>query len=480
MSKKIIVLIYSLLVTAAALSQWQSDIRLTNNTAESYTPYNNGRCISAAGDIIHVVWFDDRDGNFEIYYKRSPDGGLSWGQDTRLTNNSGSSQFSSVAVAGSLVNLVWDDDRDGNREIYYKRSTDAGVSWSSDIRLTNNSAVSKVPCIVVNGIEIYVAWDDDRNGNFEIYYKRSPDGGLSWSADTRLTNNSAVSRFASLFVTAATLHLVWEDDRDGNREVYYNRSSDGGQTWGSDTRLTFDAAISANPTISVSGSVIHVFWHDNRNGNMDIYYKRSPDGGTSWSQDTRFTVNPSSSFFATATASGTYIHLTWMDNRDGNNEIYYNFSANNGLNWNADARLTNNSAESAGSHIAFSGSVLHVVWNDNRDGNYEMYYKRNPTGNPVGVISTTNGIPDDFSLSQNYPNPFNPSTKIRFALPKTSFVRILIFDNLGRVIETILDKELNAGHYEVQWNSSNFTSGVYYYKMITKEFSGSNKMVLIK
>ncbi len=66
---------------------------------------------------------DYRDGNEEIYYKLSTDGGTKWGADIRLTNNT-VRQFPSVAVSGSQINVVWMDYRDGNEEIYYKRSTD--------------------------------------------------------------------------------------------------------------------------------------------------------------------------------------------------------------------------------------------------------------------------------------------------------------------------------------------------------------------
>ncbi len=81
----------------------------------------------------------------KFYYKRSSDGGISWGADTRLTNNSFTSWFPSVSVNGSNVHVVWFDDRDGNYEIYYKKSTDGGTSWGNDIRLTNDPLAQDVP-----------------------------------------------------------------------------------------------------------------------------------------------------------------------------------------------------------------------------------------------------------------------------------------------------------------------------------------------
>src|SRR5690606_35282568 len=113
-------------------AQWEPDVRLTNQSDASLTSNNNAWCIAANGNTLHVAWYDNRDGNYEIYYKRSSDGGTNWGSDTRLTNNSSVSNYPAIAVSGSVVHVVWYDNRDGNTEIYYKRSSDGGANWGSD------------------------------------------------------------------------------------------------------------------------------------------------------------------------------------------------------------------------------------------------------------------------------------------------------------------------------------------------------------
>ena len=156
-------------------AQWQPDVRLTNDPADSYTSLNNAWSIAASGNVVHVVWYDYRNGvNPEIYYKRSTDGGTSWGADTRLTNDPATSNYASVSVSGLLVHVVWQDTRDGtpNVEIYSKRSTDGGTSWGPDTRLTNDPAFSNYPSGAVSGLVVHVVWQDVRDGNREIYYKR--------------------------------------------------------------------------------------------------------------------------------------------------------------------------------------------------------------------------------------------------------------------------------------------------------------------
>lgn len=470
--------------TRDCFSQWQPDVRLTNDPFASSTSYNNARCIAASGLIVHVVWHDGRNGvnNYEIYYKRSTDVGTTWGADTRLTNtNLSTSELASVSVSGSVVHVVWGDYRDGNSEIYYKRSTDEGISWGADLRLTNNSFDSQSPSLSVSGQVAHVVWYDNRDGNYEIYYKRSTDGGVSWETDTRLTNNSAQSWYPSVSVSGSTIHVVWYDGRDMNDEIYYKRSTDGGTSWGADTRLTNSTAVSQRPSIAVTGLVVHVVWWDNRDGNAEIYYKRSTDAGISWETDTRLTNNVAISYNPSVSVSASLVHVVWYDAREGNQEIYYKRSINGGINWEADSRLTTNGPGiSYLPSVTVSGSTVCVLWTDDRDGNYEIYYKRDPTGNILGITNIGSEIPKEFSLGQNYPNPFNPKTKIHFALPKSSFAKIVVYDILGREVETLVNEQLNAGTYEADWSAAQFASGVYYYKLVAGDFVETKKMVLIK
>ncbi|MFA5011455.1 MAG: T9SS type A sorting domain-containing protein [Ignavibacteria bacterium] len=92
----------------------------------------------------------------------------------------------------------------------------------------------------------------------------------------------------------------------------------------------------------------------------------------------------------------------------------------------------------------------------------------------------SNIVPDEYSISQNYPNPFNPNTKINFALPKQGFVSLKIYDITGREIKTLVNEVKQAGYYTVDFNGSNLSSGVYFYKIQSGDFSSVKRMVLVK
>ncbi|MDP2362305.1 MAG: T9SS type A sorting domain-containing protein, partial [Ignavibacteria bacterium] len=89
-------------------------------------------------------------------------------------------------------------------------------------------------------------------------------------------------------------------------------------------------------------------------------------------------------------------------------------------------------------------------------------------------------LPKDYMLSQNYPNPFNPTTKITYALPKSSLVQIKIFNLLGQEIATLVNEEKSAGFYEMDFNASDLPSGVYLYKLQAGDFVQTKKMILLK
>jgi subtilisin-like proprotein convertase family protein len=627
-SSKVILLFALMLPAVNSISQWLPDVRLTNNPAPSYTPINT-RCISVSGSFVHVVWSDFRDGNYEIYYKRSTDGGSSWGTDIRQTNNSAGSGQPLVSATGPVILIVWSDQRDGNAEIYCKRSVDTGATWGVDLRLTNSALNSFSPSVAISGSIVHLVWTDYRHVFSEIYYKRSNDTGATWGSDTRLTFDSTThSEYPSVSASGQNAHIVWSDERNGiNGEIYYKRSTDSGINWDIDARLTNNPANSDYLSCSVSGVLVHAVWQDERDGNKEIYYKRSTDAGITWGTDTRLTNNTSVSEYQSSACSGQVIHIVWEDERDLNKEIYYKRSNDGGMTWETDMRLTSNSSISSFSSVAVLGTDVHVAWYDQRDGNPEIYYKGYKSGNtsvinvnrnnlnklildnqstydtiqvsnmfssgfiadvnvkidtilhpndgdleislihagitdtiiyqagssgdnfittilndsaatgisngiapfngsfrpskpltqfinfdpagswilriydratgntgslkawgltitvlntPIGIQQISTEIPSNFSLSQNYPNPFNPATNIKFAVPSAGFVKILIFDMLGREVETLVNEKLNAGIYNADWDASKYSSGIYFYKLETGNFTEAKKMILVK
>jgi hypothetical protein len=103
----------------------------------------------------------------------------------------------------------------------------------------------------------------------------------------------------------------------------------------------------------------------------------------------------------------------------------------------------------------------------------------------INVIVNTSvdemkGLPTNYALSQNYPNPFNPSTTIQFDIPKTSFVTLKVYNVLGQEVATLVNEDKKIGRYEVSFDGSKLTSGVYFYRLIAGDYASTNKFLLLK
>jgi hypothetical protein len=109
---------------------------------------------------------------------------------------------------------------------------------------------------------------------------------------------------------------------------------------------------------------------------------------------------------------------------------------------------------------------------------------------PVGITKISSEIPEEFNLFQNYPNPFNPTTKIRFEIPlrrgldgtdgDRQGVFLKVYDELGREIQTLVNENLSPGTYEIDWDGTNYPSGVYYYTISAGDYFETKKMVLLR
>jgi len=98
----------------------------------------------------------------------------------------------------------------------------------------------------------------------------------------------------------------------------------------------------------------------------------------------------------------------------------------------------------------------------------------------ISVKQISELIPNKYELYQNYPNPFNPTTIIKFAVPKNDFVRLKVYDILGKEVAVLLNGELEAGFYEFTFDASRLSSGMYFYKVETNNFVDTKKMLFIK
>lgn len=131
--------------------------------------------------------------------------------------------------------------------------------------------------------------------------------------------------------------------------------------------------------------------------------------------------------------------------------------------------------------------VYYYIWANSNSGRTVTKPLPAPRGNIQFLVTNTTGIsqvgnntPQKFELYQNYPNPFNPVTRIKFDIAKAGLVTLKIYDISGREVLLVTNAQMNAGTYSYEWNASGLASGIYFYKLVTKDFTSVKKMILVK
>ncbi|MBK6772697.1 MAG: T9SS type A sorting domain-containing protein [Ignavibacteria bacterium] len=102
------------------------------------------------------------------------------------------------------------------------------------------------------------------------------------------------------------------------------------------------------------------------------------------------------------------------------------------------------------------------------------------TSGTIGINSVSNLISDKYSLNQNYPNPFNPNTIINYNIGKSGFVKLTVYNSIGKEISVLVNGKQNKGNYEINFIADNYPAGLYFYKLETDAFTSTKKMLLLK
>ena len=246
------------------------------------------------------------------------------GNDLRITSDPKMSELPSLIWSGSEYGVSWQDDRDGNWEIYFARISGAGTKIGAELRITNDANDSLYPSLVWSGSEYAVSWDDDRDGNHEIYFARISASGTKIGSDVRITNNANHnSWYPSLGWSGSEYGVSWDDTGDGNNEIYFALISGTGTKIGSDFQITSDPQTNESFSLIWTGPEYGVIWNDWRHSGWEMNFSLSSDSGTKVRSDVRITNAPNMSRFPSLTWTGSEYGVSWDDWRDGNDEIYF-------------------------------------------------------------------------------------------------------------------------------------------------------------
>ena len=357
----------------------------------------------APDDSVHVAWTDQREFDLNIYYARSLDRGTSWTGALKINDDLAAKHARQespdlAAANGNRVYIVWTDNRSGDEDIYLAASGDGGASFSSNRRVDDGppGTNASYPSIaVLPSGKLAVAWEDTRSGSKDIRCAYSADGltfGTSVQVNTDLSGREQF-RPKVAAGTQDIFHVVWYDNRSGDFDIYYARSS--GSGFQAETRVDDSGdsgTFQALPSVAVGPQErVHIVWHDTRYDGYRIMYSSSQDG-------IDFTpnrmVSPASGIGKDQfqprirVGPGGILHVSWHDRRYGDPDIFYANSTTNGASFTPAWRVDNTAREVLSYSPAIGVDSLgevHIVWWDNRTPatygtTFQILYSRG--GNP--------------------------------------------------------------------------------------------------
>jgi hypothetical protein len=457
---------------------WSRDVRLTHDAGGSMTGYSHSRTVAVDDEgKVHVVWYDDRSGHYEIYYKVLLETG--WSPDIRLTLDDAVSAHPAIAIGpGGSVHVVWHDRRHGGQSaIYYKELT--GPAWSSDQRISTSDTGALRPSVAVdtNG-DVHVVWYEARKGWHVTYRKRV---GGEWQEEVAITESPGSHEFASVAVDdLGSVHVVWHgkfSESDGRSQIYYARFDDG--IWRPSVRLSYVGDDCLIPSVATGpGGTVHIVWHDACDeDDCEIHY--TVWDGSDWQPSEAIALAPGRSRNAciAVDASGA-VHLAWQDDRGLSQEMYYKFR--DGDKWSDDVRLNATQGYPRKPSIAAEASGrVHVVWHDDRDGNWEIYYKsREARTRPLPPLKRV-------ILRRIAPNPTVGPCAVYAEVDGVGAVEVDVYDVSGRHVWEGRRTTFVPGLVSLVWDGYGrdgrpVAPGVYFVQVSALRSTASAKIVVLR
>ncbi|MCI0472523.1 MAG: T9SS type A sorting domain-containing protein [Ignavibacteria bacterium] len=442
--KKLFTLIF-VFMASMSFAQW---------TFVSVLPAPNPPINSISAPTASVIWVcgDASGGAARVYL--STNGGTSW-----TLRNGGLPAVNSYGMFAFDANTAFVGNTNGS---LYK-TTNGGVNWTNVLTVAGS---------FTNGVHMfntnYGIYFGDPTGSGQPYqFRITTNGGNNWNLSPSAPIASSEWGVINAWDATDSSH-VWGGSANTipnatNAKVYRTSTGFYG-TW-------------SFATVPGTGGSTGCYYQavafvDNLNGMVgssggDI--KKTTDGGASWT-----TVPPPSGIglFAVISMNSVKSASTIRMATIGDSSQIFR-TTNLGTTW-VKEYCPLQAALGQIQHIQFLSPTLGYAALGGTLGGLIRY------GNPSGISNEGGNVPESFSLSQNYPNPFNPTTTIKFAIPKSGNVTLAVYNSLGKEVETLVNEFMNAGTYEVSYDASKLTSGIYFYKIITNGFAETKRMMLVK
>lgn len=396
------------------------EVRLTeperSGTTFSYPYYTD---IAASGETVLAAYLVTNGSmNKHVVVRRSQDGGGTWAAPIVL-NEPGYGDTISVspklaALPGGAIVAVWQSRRNatGDKFILARRSPDFGATWEA-IRVLNSAPQSFPPAVAARDDgEIVAAYSDERNIERDIFANVSSNGGGGWRSADAIVAPSAKAESTAPSVAigeGGDVWVAWEEKQRGRANVRVSRSTDRGATWGEPRRIDRDGAPASPiwPSIAWSKGRLTAAWTGGVVGSTNrswLWISSSTDGGETWSPPKTVYEGPAQAVFHLL-ARGSDVHLVWTGGGNDDAGVYFNSSADGGATWSRPDDSPQRLDEAGGKssiapRIAVAGQRVAVAW---QEGDHAIRLATSADGGrswPGGPLRVAADEKDELRLPQ--------------------------------------------------------------------------------
>lgn len=350
--------------------------------------YDPAICVDSSSRV-HIVWDDMRDWNHNIYYSYS-DGNTNFSKPIRVddTGRKNYMQDSPDVACGvdGKIHIVWRDNRTGYSKIYYTYSISEGV-FAKNIPISDNDAGTEALnpslCVDKNG-KVHVVWEDNRDGYFRIRYAYGGPYGFSKSIGVGEDTGKDQGKPTIATDDRGNIYVAWFDSRNGDFDIYCRKISNGVlkeevRVDDSEDTNTFQGP----PSIDVdSKGRIYIAWHDDRLGIFRIWYSYSDDGIIFYKNravDLSISAEHNQYSPEIFVDSNDRVHVVWYDSREGSRDIFHAYSNDRGKSFINVVRVSDdiNHEQYGPVGCVDPNGYIHVAWWDDRtSSNFEIYYSK--------------------------------------------------------------------------------------------------------
>lgn len=430
------------------------------NLANDFNTFQpNPRLAKTTDNSIVVAWVYSSTPNKIALQKISPGGNKLWGIDPIYLAGDGTENFTFPAMVTSNNNaviLLWSGYSGNflnpqNYKLYSQKYSSSGtVDWKDTVYSLGN----------VNGFFVPKIFSDENNGALYVWQ------------DFRASGNIASSYVQHINSSGNVIFPV--NGSESSTDASMNK---------------YDAWASYMPSTNET----YLVWKQaNANQNQYGIYgqKFSSNGGRLWTDNGRAFVPMGSNSYVNQVCFVYDTTIVYAFNESvfgSNNNFQKAFSSdrNGNIAWGGNVKDISSilSTKSKVVGTISDQGMTKIVWSDERNADRDIY-AQNISANGIlgntGVNVISNNQPVEYSLNQNYPNPFNPETIISYSIKNSGNVSIKVFDILGNQISELINQKQNSGSYEISFNGSNLSSGIYFYTLSFNNIKETKTMLLLK